>query len=146
MVELITSEQDFAHSGGFDELEFHSNHDPVWSIFAGVVKNYREFDLLREDIEWFRQRVIENSSWQSLNLMEEIKNWGDWLNIEHRKKCGKKENKFPLSNFKGSLMNWLKQSLKVAEKGQTNVAVSNNQETQGRKGWDLPSDYRIDIM
>jgi hypothetical protein len=147
LVEAITSEQDIAaHRGGFDELDHYSNHDPVWSIFASVVKKYREFDFLSEDIEWFHQRVIENSSWNNLNLMEEIKNWGDWLNIEHRKKCGKKENKFPQSNFKGSLMNWLKQSLKAVKVEKNKDLASINQESHGRKGWDLPSDYRIDIM
>ena len=66
------------------------------------------------------------------------------MNIE--KKSGKKENKFSRSNFKGSLMNWLKLSLKIANQEVINAPESFNQETRGRKGWDLPNDYRIDVM
>jgi len=126
--------------------DLHPENDPMWSLFTSIVKKYSEFELQDHDREWYNQRVIENSAWQSLNLMEEIKNWGDWLDIEHRKKCGKKENKFPRSNFKGNLMNWLKQSLKAVKNGEDNGLASVNQKNHGRKGWDLPSDYRIDVM
>ena len=82
----------------------------------------------------------------SLDMTYEIKNWGDWLDIEHRKKAGKEENKFPMSNFKGSLMNWLKQSLNSVSKGKNYETASVNQKGLGRKGFDLPSDYRVDVM
>ena len=134
LVETITDEN------------LHSEHDPLWLIFTDIVKNFSDFDLQDQDREWFNQRVAENIAWQGLNLMEEIKNWGDWLDIEHRKKCAEKANKFPRSNFKGSLMNWLKQSLKAANNEGSSGPAPLNPDNHGRKGWDLPSDYRIDVM
>jgi hypothetical protein len=43
-------------------------------------------------------------------------------------------------------LNWLKQSLTTFCKGESNGYATVNQKTQGRKGWDLPSDYRVDVM
>jgi hypothetical protein len=154
-IETITDESSFAvgvdigESGddvNFSGLNDGSESDVMWSLFAGVLKKYQEFDLRGQDREWFKERVQVSSAWESLDLMDEIRNWGDWLDMEHRKKARKENNKFPKSNFKGSLMNWLKLSLRTVSKGENNGPASVDQETRGRKGWDLPSDYRIDIM
>ena len=96
-----------------------------------------------QDRDWFQQRVQTDTAWHSLNLAEEIQNWGDWLDIEHRKKSRKEGNKFPQSNFRGSLISWLKHSLKNVIKEEDQYLSTSE---QGRKGWDLPSDYPIDIM
>jgi len=119
------------------------SQESLWPVFSGVVKKYQEFDLRDQDRDWFQQRVQTDTAWHSLNLAEEIQNWGDWLEIEHRKKSRKEGNKFPQSNFRGSLISWLKHSLKnVIKEEDQHLSTSE----QGRKGWDLPSDYPIDIM
>jgi len=120
--------------------------EPLWSLFSGIIKKYPEFELWRQDREWFRLRVETKSDFQPLNLTEEIENWGDWLATEYRKKIGGNSHKFPQSNFKGNLMNWLKQSLNAVMKENNSRPPLYGTEPVGRKGWDLPSDYRIDIM
>ena len=120
--------------------------DPPWCLFAGIVAKYPEFDLRDHDQEWFRERIQENSNFPSIDLMYEIQNWGDWLDLEHRKKIRKDQNRFPRSNFKGSLMNWIQHSLRAAVKGEIYASRSAIQNKPGRKGFDLPSDYPIDVM
>ena len=119
--------------------------DPAWLEFAKVVQAYPEFDLQDADHEWFAQRVVENFSWQGLNLLEEVRNWEDWLSIEHRAKSAGKTHKFPRSNFKGSFLNWLKRSAS-SDATLSSFSQAAEQATRGRKGWDLPSDYPIDVM
>ena len=122
-----------------------SGQDPVWPVFTDVVQTYQEFDLQDDDHEWFAHRVVEKFSWQDLNLLEEIRNWEDWLSIEHRKKKAGKPHKFPRSNFKGSFLNWLKNSIR-SDEAVSRLSQAAEQVTRGRKGWDLPSDYPIDVM
>ena len=126
--------------------EENSEVDSLWSLFSEIIMQYPEFDLRGQDREWFQQRVQGNAGWNSLNLPEELRNWGDWLDIEHRKKSRGEANKFPQSNFRGSLMNWLNRSLNVAIRDNDKGLILAGQQPLGRKGWDLPSDYRIDIM
>lgn len=139
-VELHSSPDDVYKSRQGDNP---SGNDSLWPVFSGVVKKYPDFDLRHQDREWFQQRVQSDTAWNPLNLMEEIQNWGDWLDIEHRKKSRQERNKFPQSNFKGSLISWLKHSLKSVVKGEDQCLETSE---HGRKGWDLPSDYPIDIM
>ncbi len=128
------------------DLETMTTSDDLWLIFAGIVKKYLEFDLRNQDQAWLKERIRDNMAFNTLDLIEEFKNWGDWLEIEHRKKVKGQSHKFPLSNFKGCLMNWLKLSLTNAHKQDNFQPASLNSDTQGRKGWDLPSDYRVDVM
>jgi hypothetical protein len=128
------------------EPENTTESDDLWRVFTGIVRQYSEFDLRNQDQVWFKERIRDNMAFNSLDLTDEIKNWGDWLEIEHRKKVKGQSNKFPMSNFKGSFMNWLKLSLTSAHKHGNFQHASLNSDTQGRKGWDLPSDYRVDVM
>jgi len=139
-VELHSSPDDACKSNNEENT---SGPDSLWPVFSGVVKKYPEFDLINQDREWFQQRIQRDTAWHSLNLAEEIRNWGDWLDIEHRKKSRQEGNKFPQSNFRGSLISWLKHSLKSVIKEEDHYLATSE---QGRKGWDLPSDYPIDIM
>jgi hypothetical protein len=120
--------------------------DDLWRLLTAIVRPYPEFDLRNQDRAWLKERILDNLNFSSLDLTDEIKNWGDWLEIEHRKKVKGQFNKFPMSNFKGSLMNWLKLSLTGTHKNENFQTASLNSDTQGRKGWDLPSDYRVDVM
>jgi hypothetical protein len=138
------------NSKSFDHIKLFASHNTpeenlLWGLFAGIVKKYHEFDLRDEDRLWFMERVQSIDTYKHLDMTYEIKNWGDWLNIEHRKKTRKESNKFPVSNFKGSLMNWLKQSLNTLTKGENYGIASVNPKGPGRKGFDLPTDYRIDV-
>jgi len=130
----------------FSRLNDNPEPDALWLLFASIVKKYPEFDLRDQDQDWFKERVKTSRVYESLDMTYEIKNWGDWLDIEHRKKAGKEENRFPMSNFRGSLMNWLKQSLNTVSKRENYGTTSINQKGRGRKGFDLPSDYRVDVM
>jgi hypothetical protein len=134
-----------------DHIEiFASNDSPkanaLWILFSDIVKKYPEFDLRDEDRRWFMERVQSSATYKPLDLTYEIKNWGDWLDIEHRKRTRRENNKFPLSNFKGSLLNWLKKSLNTLSIGENYGTASVNPKGPGRKGFDLPTDYRIDVM
>ncbi|MDA8402758.1 MAG: hypothetical protein M0Z56_00965 [Desulfobacteraceae bacterium] len=127
---------------------FNSGPEPdaLWSLFAEIVRKYPEFDLRDQDRNWLKERVQEDSGFKPVDLMYEIRNWGDWLDIQHRKKTRNEKNKFPRSNFKGSLMNWLQHSLNTFSREKTNGFVSVDQKKPGRKGFDLPSDFRVDVM
>jgi hypothetical protein len=144
VVEEMTCGQDAAAGDDCNSLDMKYDADPVWLEFANVVRKYREFDLQETDHKWFAQRVVEKFSWQGINVWEEVLNWKDWLDIEHRKKTAGKSHKFPRSNFKGSFLNWLKLSSN-SDEAVTIFSQTAERETRGRKGWDLPSDYPIDV-
>jgi len=128
------------------DIDIDIDVSPVWALFAGIVRQYPEFDLQEHDRAWFRDRIQEIRNCPSIDLMYEVQNWGDWLDLEHRKKTRNQQNRFPRSNFKGSLLNWFQHSLRAAGKGEIHVNASAIQNKPGRKGFDLPSDYPIDVM
>jgi len=90
-----------------------SSAAPLSHLFLGIVKSYPEFDVRDNDTGWFEARVESNSLYRELDLEHELHNWEDWLETEHRKKETKRGNKFPRSNFKASLTNWLKKALEM---------------------------------
>ena len=155
LIDTISDESNFSvgidmrepdpNNNYFSSLNRHET-DSLWSLFFRIVKKYPEFDIRAEDREWFRDRIQESSNCLSIDLMYEIQNWGDWLELEHRKKSKKEQNRFPRLNYKGSLLNWLQYSLRAAGKGEIHVSASIIQNKPGRKGFDLPSDYPIDFM
>jgi hypothetical protein len=141
-IEEFNPDESIAFSG-FNTNEFD---DPLWSLFSGIVKKYPEFHLRETDREWFKQRIEGTENWRILNLREEIRNWEDWLETEYRQKNKNKNNKFPQSNFKGSLVNWLSHSLRAVNQWETSNFNASDTKRTGRKGFDLPSDYPIDVM
>ncbi|OPL12132.1 MAG: hypothetical protein AVO38_03630 [delta proteobacterium ML8_D] len=145
VVEEMTCGQDAPAVDDCISLDMSYDPDPAWIEFAKVVQAHREFDLQDADHEWFAHRVVDKFSWQGLNLLEEVRNWEDWLSIEHRKKISGKAHKFPRSNFKGSFLNWLKHSIR-SDAAVSSFSQAEEHATSGRKGWDLPSDYPIDVM
>jgi len=86
---------------------------PLSDLFVEVVKSYPEFDVRDDDAGWFEDRVETSLLYRELDLEHELHNWEDWLETEHRKKEAKRGNKFPRSNFKASLTNWLKKALEM---------------------------------
>ena len=145
VVKEMTCRKDARAVDECNSSDMKYDSDPAWLEFAKVVQAYREFDLQDADHEWFAQRAVEKFSWQGLNLLEEVRNWEDWLSIEHRAKSAGKTHKFPRSNFKGSFLNWLKRSAR-SDAALSSLSQEAEQATRGRKGWDLPSDYPIDVM
>jgi len=122
---------------------------PMSQLFLEVIKRYPEFDVRDDDMRWFEERVEGNSTYRELDLKDELHNWEDWLETEHRKKERKKANKFPRSNFKSSLLNWLKKAMEIKENqkhkgGHYEDHIPSWRRKKGRKGFDLPSDYPID--
>lgn len=122
-----------------------ANEEPTENLFAGfaeIVKRHPEFDLVPlKDREWFKARIEENTDYRVLNLQGEIAAWGDWLEMEHRRKMRQRGSKFPRSNFRGSLTNWLKKALSIHGKGEP---YGGCERKTGRKGFDLASDYPTD--
>ena len=86
---------------------------PLSHFFLGIVKSYPEFDVRDDDAGWFEKRAESSPLYRELDLEQELHNWEDWLETEHRKKEKKRGNKFPRSNFKSSLTNWLKKALEI---------------------------------
>lgn len=143
-----------------DGYPLASNTAPPPSLaalqFLEVIKTYSEFDVRPEDVKWFEKRIDGNSTYSQLDLRDELHNWHDWLETEHRKKEKKKTNKFPKSNFKASVTNWLRKALEIRQartkKGEqyerdgypARKSTPFGKKKQGRKGFDLPSDYPID--
>jgi len=137
------------------------------ATFLELVKRYPEFDVRESDLTWFEMRVEGNPQYQSIDIEDELRNWADWLETQHRKKEKKNANKFPKSNFKASLLNWLKKAAEIKQKqtgdppvrwgvnekhGQKSMRGDSYEEhipswkrKKGRKGFDLPSDYPIDV-
>jgi phage replication O-like protein O len=107
---------------------------PLSDLFLEVVKSYPEFDVRDDDAGWFEERVGRNSLYRDLELEHELHNWDDWLETEHRKKETKRGNKFPRSNFKASLTNWLKKALEMrAWKGERHERDQYSQERDGTR-------------
>ena len=93
---------------------------PIVDLFVGAVSQFPEFKVDPEkDREWFQARIEANPAYQDLDLQEEILDWGDWLETQHRLKEAPKSNRFPKSDFRASLTNWLKNpSLGRAKNGE----------------------------
>jgi len=82
--------------------------------FLRIVSQYKEFRVdPEEDRQWFHARIEANPAYQDLDLEEQLLDWADWLETQHRLKEARKANKFPKSNFKGSFGNWLKKALQI---------------------------------
>jgi len=88
--------------------------------FIRIASQYREFRVdPEEDRQWFHARIEANPAYQDLDLEEQLLDWADWLETQHRLKEARKANKFPKSNFKGSFRNWLKRTLQIRAEHQT---------------------------
>jgi len=93
-----------------------SSQEDLAALFLKAASQFPEFRVNPDkDRAWFRSRIESNPAYHDLDLEEEILNWADWLESQHRLKEARKSNKFPKSNFRGSFNNWLKKSL--ARKG-----------------------------
>jgi len=98
--------------------------------FVETASQFREFRVDPEkDRQWFQARIESNPAYQDLDLEEQLLDWADWLETQHRLKEANKSNKFPKSNFKGSLGNWLKKALQIRAE-QHPVAKSETQSHQ----------------
>jgi len=93
----------------------HGENTPATlsQTFLEIVRAYPEFDVRESDLGWFQARVEGNPRYQSIDIKEELHNWADWLETEHRKKEKRSANRFPKSNFKASIANWLKKALEI---------------------------------
>jgi len=138
------------HLPGRETFQAGGPPSPLACVFFDTVSRYPEFDVREDDLIWFKRRVEGNERFKNLDLEEELHNWADWLEIQHRKKEKRKSNKFPKSNFKSSLLNWLKKALEIKKNHQTKGGsyednIPSWRRKKGRKGFDLPSDYPIDV-
>ena len=106
------------------------SEDALAQQFLRIASQYKEFRVDPEkDREWFHARIEANPVYQALDLEEQLLDWADWLETQHRLKKAKKSNKFPKSNFKGSFGNWLKKALQIRAEQQA-VAKSETQSHQ----------------
>ena len=78
------------------------------TLFISIVKGFKEFNIQEDkDEKWFVDNIENNPEYKELNVVKELTKWWDWLDIEHRKKLSRRPNKFPKSNFKNAVHNWM---------------------------------------
>lgn len=91
-----------------------SSFSSLQEKFLKIVKDYpKEFRLdERKDVQWLKDRVLTEPQFKSIDLGPELDGWETWLEAQHRLKDARKKNKFPQSDFKRSLKNYLSNAVK----------------------------------
>jgi hypothetical protein len=118
--------------------------NPLVGQFLEIVRKYpHEFKLREsEDSQWFIDRILNESQFKNLDIRDELDGWGTWLEQQNRKKQdqfgrklkrGEKKHLFPESDFKRSLVNRLKKSVKYAEKKQNQENPKKSKESLDRE-------------
>lgn len=88
--------------------------EPAAVTFITTLKQFPEyfrFDKKREE-EWFENKILKNDEFKSLNLPEEVEMWSYWVEGQYQLKKAHRSNKFPKSNYRMSLLNWLRISIR----------------------------------
>ena len=94
--------------------------------FGDTISMYDNFNIhLEDDLKWFVNSIGKNENYNGLNLDIEIEKWANWLEVQYRKKQNKEKNRFPKSNYKNSLINWLEKA-KEFKNGSNRQNVNSN--------------------
>ena len=93
--------------------------------FKSIVLKYKNYKFVETaDLKWLYEEVLQNAIYSILDIKFELTKWGNYLETEFRKKESGEKNKFPASNYKNSLLNFLNIALKqnkTFQKGKKNV-------------------------
>lgn len=104
------------------------------SEFESVILKYKNFNFKQEDdIKWLVEKVIKQDRFKTIDIILQLQKWGNWLESEFRKFENGQKNKFPASNFKNSLLNFLNIELRYGNKNGKNRSNASTDQRQSKR-------------